>query len=277
MVLLCFRLLANDLAGNSLSAPGILSASAAEPRAGAKVAGGTYAVDVHQLAQKQLQIHSHVYGAQQSASAKIGTGAAAGMKIEFGALSGGAPRALSAKVAVGSDAEQLGARVANMVGDYNALVGELQSMLKDYPDRPLGEVDTEWSKLFGGTANDAAMAKAGFMVGKNGDLQFDPAKFKSAIEANPNAAGIFGKLFHNNGKGLEEKIVALSAGGLVHNVESGYVSKEIATLNDKNAPPARAPTAQSTALVKQYRQQEQAGAADAGPDSSGKSLFDFPA
>jgi flagellar hook-associated protein 2 len=387
-----FQSLAQGLAGNGLSSSATSSVKGVQASAGAKAVGGSYAVDVRQLAQKQVLVS----GAQQSGSAKIGTGAVAVLKIEFGTTDGssfsaaagktarsltidssnntldgiaaalkaagvgaqvvktGAGFALSvsgesgaanslrisaagdaavknllaynpaggknltqvsaaqdalltvdgkqvksasntvggaiggvtlelsakgaAKVVVAQDADQIAGNVANLVGAYNKLNGQLQSLQKGElkSDLALGQVSNALPQVLGGRDNVAALAKAGIVVGKNGDLQLDQAKLKSAIAADPDAVG---KLFTNDGKGLADqfaqKIAALSGDDGVLHKEVATVGKEIATLNGKKAVLTKALTAQATALVNLYAQQEQAGGVGALPGYSGKSLFDF--
>lgn len=385
--------LAQGLAGSGLSSSATSSAKGVQASAGAKAVSGTYAVDVRQLAQQQVLVS----GAQASASARIGTGAAAVVKIEFGSADGasfhpgagkaarsvtinsgnntlegiaaalkeagigaqvvksgagfalkvsgesGAANSLrisvagdaavkkllsynpagtknltqtssaqdalltvdgkqiksavntvagaiggvslelsgkgAGKVVVAQNADQIAGNVTKLVGAYNDLNAKLQALQKGElkSDRALGQVSNELPQAFGGRDNVAALAEAGISFGKNGNLQLDQDKLKSAIAADPDAIS---KLFTNGGKGvadqLASKVSSLSGDDGALKKEAATVGKELGTLNGKKAVMTKALTAQATALANLYAQQEQSAAGGALPGYTGKSsLFDF--
>ncbi|MES2743464.1 MAG: flagellar filament capping protein FliD [Pseudomonadota bacterium] len=187
----------------------------------------------------------------------------------------------STKVVVARDATRIASNVGSLISAYNSLNAKLQSLQKGElkSDTALGQVSSQLSQIVksGGVAG-SALASAGVTADKDGNLQLDDAKLKAAIAADPDALG---KLFSNDGKGLTDQLIAKIGaltgdnGGIRKEVAT--VGKDIAALNGKKAVLAKAMTAQATALVQFYAQQEKSGLSNALPGMTGgaTSLFDF--
>ncbi len=187
----------------------------------------------------------------------------------------------STKVVVAQDAGQIASNVSSLISGYNSLNAKLQSLQKGElkSDTALGQVGNQLSIILkSGGAAGSALASAGVTLDKDGNLQVDDAKLTAAIAADPDAVG---KLFSNGGKGLTDQLISkigelTGDSGSIHK-EVATVGKDISALNGKKAVLAKALTAQATALVQFYTQQEQAGASGALPGFTGgaTSLFDF--
>lgn len=193
-------------------------------------------------------------------------------------------KAGNSKVAVAQDSSQIGANVASLVSAYNSLNTTMQSLQKgDLKfDNALRQAGSEMAQILKSGVNGvpvSALASAGITFDKSGGLQLDQKKLDSAIAADPDAVS---KLFTNNGKGIADqfisKVTALTGGSGTISKEVAAVGKDITAINDKRALLSKALTAQATALVNLYSQQEQAGTNSALPGyTGGQTLFDFMA
>lgn len=163
-------------------------------------------------------------------------------------------------VVVAKEAGQITSNVGKLVDAYNSLNAKLQTLQQGVlkGDAALGQVSRQLGQTMGEASR--ALAAAGVTLDKNGKMQLDEAKLKSAVAANPDAVG---KLFTNDGKGLADqlsaKIAALGGAGGSLDRETKAVGKDITDLTGKKAALAKALTAQATALVNMYSQQEQDG------------------
>jgi flagellar hook-associated protein 2 len=170
----------------------------------------------------------------------------------------------STSLVVAQNASQVGQNITNLVGAYNSLHAELNTLSQDSlkTDGTAARIQDQLSRALHssiGTGSDGTslnLGALGITFQANGALAIDNTKLQQAITADP--AGV-SKLFSGSGQGIADNLAGqvtrlVDAHGSIARAVSN-TNKEVATVNAKKDNLAKALTLQANALVAQYTAQ----------------------